>query len=194
MRITGGYSRGITICAPKGNKIRPATDKKRESLFSSLGDRLEGARILDLFAGTGAYGLEALSRGAAEVKFVEWNRACAAVLEKNLEAVKKSGRQAAAEWMGEGEIVVRDVFHLLSRKPGEGYDMIFADPPYEDVEMAGKILFRDLPSWLNGPHARLIFEVPADYVPSETGWKLSKALGVSRRGSPQVRIYQHVMT
>ena len=71
MRITGGKARGIPLASPKGDATRPATDQLREAVFSSLGARIEGAQVADLFAGTGAYGLEAMSRGAIGGIFVE---------------------------------------------------------------------------------------------------------------------------
>ena len=75
MRITGGRAGGIPLKAPKGNHTRPATDRLRESVFSSLGASIEGCKVADLFAGTGSYGLEALSRGAASSTFFESDHA-----------------------------------------------------------------------------------------------------------------------
>src|SRR4051794_29287469 len=95
MRISGGRARGIPLLAPKGDAVRPATDGMRQSVFSSLGDRVVDARFLDLFAGSGAYGLEALSRGAATGVFVEQNAKAAACIERNIAAVCKSlGRES----------------------------------------------------------------------------------------------------
>src|ERR1019366_4147641 len=91
MRISGGQARGIPLIVPKGDAVRPATDGMRQAAFSSLGGYVTGARFLDLFAGSGAYGLEALSRGAAGGVFVEKNARAAACLRRNLAA----GRQAA---------------------------------------------------------------------------------------------------
>ena len=71
MRITGGAARGIPLRAPKGSQTRPATDRMREAIFSRLGHRVSQARVADLYAGTGSYGLEALSRGATQVHFFE---------------------------------------------------------------------------------------------------------------------------
>ena len=90
MRITGGAACGIQLAAPKGDGTRPATDQMREALFSSLGTRIEGARIADLFAGTGSYGLEAMSRGASGGIFVENSSVVVACLKKNLSAVSKA--------------------------------------------------------------------------------------------------------
>src|SRR6186713_1475308 len=90
MRISGGGARGITLAVPKGDAVRPATDGMRQSVFSSLGARVTGARFLDLFAGSGGYGLEALSRGAAGGVFVEQNARTAGFIRDNLTAVCKS--------------------------------------------------------------------------------------------------------
>ena len=94
MRISGGLARGITLAVPKGEVTRPATDGMRQSVFSSLASAVPGARFLDLFAGSGAYGLEALSRGAVGGVFVEQNPRAVACVRKNIEAVCKSlGRE-----------------------------------------------------------------------------------------------------
>src|SRR4051812_45085113 len=97
MRISGGGARGIPLLVPKGDAVRPATDAMRQGVFSSLGEHVVGARFLDLFAGSGAYGLEAFSRGAAGGRFVEQNAKAVACLRQNIAAVSKSvGRDAAA--------------------------------------------------------------------------------------------------
>ncbi|MGB0290553.1 MAG: RsmD family RNA methyltransferase [Opitutales bacterium] len=93
MRITGGKARGIQLSAPKGRETRPATDQMREAIFSFLGPRIAGARIADCFAGTGAYGLEAMSRGASAGLFVENSAEVIACLRQNLAAPQK-----AASW------------------------------------------------------------------------------------------------
>src|SRR3954465_11512303 len=96
MRITGGIARGIPLVVPKGDAVRPATDAMRQAVFSSLGARTVGARFLDLFAGSGADGLEALSRGAAGGVFVEQNAKAVACLRQNIAAVCKSLRRDEA--------------------------------------------------------------------------------------------------
>src|SRR5436189_4564553 len=90
MRISGGVARGIPLRVPKGDAVRPATDGIRQSVFSSLAARVAGARFLDLFAGSGAYGLEALSRGAAGGTFVEKDARTVEFIHRNLAAVCKS--------------------------------------------------------------------------------------------------------
>ena len=122
MRVVGGKWRGRALVAPKGHTTRPTTDRNREALFSMLEARLdfEGLRVLDLFAGTGALGLEALSRSAAFTLFVETEAKARAAIRSNVEA-------CAA--MGVSKIFRRDATKLGARQ-GAPYDLVFADPPY----------------------------------------------------------------
>jgi 16S rRNA (guanine966-N2)-methyltransferase len=117
LRITGGELGGRRIHAPKGAKLRPTTERVREAVFSILGD-VSDARVLDLFCGTGALAIEALSRGAAEATLVDTHPAAA---RKNLEALDLTGRT---------ETVRADAARFL-RRAGEGsYDLVLCDPPY----------------------------------------------------------------
>ena len=117
LRITGGELGGRRIHAPKGSKLRPTTERVREAVFSILGD-VSGARVLDLFCGTGALAIEALSRGAAEATLVDTHPAAA---RKNLEALELTGR---------AETVRAHAARFL-RRAGEGsYDLVLCDPPY----------------------------------------------------------------
>ena len=90
MRLSGGVARGIPLVVPPGDRVRPATDGMRQAVFSSLAALVPGATCLDLFAGTGSYGLEALSRGAEKVVFVERNPKALGCLRRNLAAVERS--------------------------------------------------------------------------------------------------------
>ena len=123
MRISAGEHRGRRLQSPKGTKTRPTSDLLRQALFNVLGARIQGARVLDLFAGTGAIGLEALSRGAASVTVVEADRRAVASLQANLAALKLTER---------ARVVVADVLPALTRlqAAGETFDCIFLDPPY----------------------------------------------------------------
>ncbi|MBC2595809.1 RsmD family RNA methyltransferase [Ruficoccus amylovorans] len=123
MRITGGQARGIPLKTPKQGEIRPATDYLRQAVFSSLAATVPGTRVLDLFAGSGAYGLEALSRGAASAVFVEKDRGCLACLKTNLAATAKSLRISE-------DVAQIDGRDVLRWPPTAGFDLIFADPPY----------------------------------------------------------------
>lgn len=123
IRITAGEWRGRQIKVPRGD-VRPAQDRVRLAVFSSLADRVPGARALDLFAGTGAYGLEALSRGAAAVTWVENDRRVLSVLRENVTTLCGPDRDAA--------VVSADALRFLERGGGAApYDLIFADPPYD---------------------------------------------------------------
>lgn len=125
MRIVAGAARGRPLVAPKGRDVRPTADRVKEALFSSLAPRLPGASVLDLFAGTGSLGLEALSRGASHVTFVERARAALSALDRNIEVVGIDG----------AEVVRGDVATALrSSPPGAPFDLVLADPPYALTE------------------------------------------------------------
>lgn len=123
MRIVGGQFRSRELRAPRGNQTRPTTDRVREALFSMLASRHDftGLRVLDLFAGTGALGLEALSRGAASAVFVEHDRQALRALEHNVSTLGVAERT---------RIVAAPVERA---RLTEGFDLVFADPPYELV-------------------------------------------------------------
>lgn len=123
MRIIAGEFGGRRLGTPPGEGTRPMLDRVREAVFSTLGDRVPGAHVLDLFAGTGSLGLEALSRGASHVRFFESDRRMAAVLRANVQALGVEERC---------EVIVRDA--LDARSWGEGpFDLLFLDPPYPVV-------------------------------------------------------------
>ncbi len=129
MRISAGEHRGRRLQSPKGSKTRPTSDLLRQALFNVLGPRIEGASVLDLFAGTGAVGLEALSRGAATAAFVENDRRAVESLRANLATLKLSTR---------ARILVGDVFSRLARleQAEERFDCVFLDPPYGTGDVA----------------------------------------------------------
>lgn len=123
MRIVGGKFRGRRLFVPRGPDVRPTSDRVREAIFSILADKVEGARVLDLFAGTGALGLEALSRGAARAAFVDRRPLALKTINRNVEALGLEGS-------------TRVLRTDLSRGPGGlrqetgPFDLIFMDPPY----------------------------------------------------------------
>lgn len=135
MRIIAGSAGGIPLKVPPG-VTRPTTDRVREAVFSMLGEVVIGARVLDLFAGSGGMGLEALSRGAAQVTFVEQQGQAAKIAQDNLARARLSG----------GHVVKGDAFATLKRlaEGREKYDLIFADPPYAkkpgDPDLGAKLL------------------------------------------------------
>ncbi len=131
MRIVSGYAGGIRLEVPKDDDIRPTEDKVKESLFATLGD-LRGRRVLDLFSGTGALGLEALSRGAVEVVAVEADARHGASIERNRAAVLKAmGTHAAG---AAHRLMLCDVKAALRQLPEAAFDLILADPPYHVPE------------------------------------------------------------
>jgi 16S rRNA (guanine966-N2)-methyltransferase len=131
MRVIGGEAKGRRLYSPAGKATRPFTDRLRESLFSALGERVAGSRVLDLFAGTGSIGLEALSRGAESAVFVESNRAALQALRRNVDAVGLGG-----------EVVAGAVEQHLDHLAGP-FDLVFLDPPYPmSDEAVGQILER----------------------------------------------------
>jgi len=117
LRITGGELGGRRIHAPKGTKLRPTTERVREAVFSILGD-VSGARVLDLFCGTGALAIEALSRGASDAILVDTHPQAA---RRNLESLELTGR---------AETVKADAARFLRRAEEGSYDLILCDPPY----------------------------------------------------------------
>jgi 16S rRNA (guanine966-N2)-methyltransferase len=123
VRIVAGSRKGHRIAAPKGVVTRPTGDRVREAAFSLIGP-IEGASVLDLFAGSGAMGLEALSRGAARCVFVEDDRAACRVIQANLEKLGLTG----------AVVVNRDAVSALrdERARSRRYDLVLADPPYDE--------------------------------------------------------------
>lgn len=126
MRIIAGIAKGMTLVVPRTG-VRPTTDRVREAIFSSLGGRVPGARVLDLFAGTGSLGLEAASRGAESVIFVENARGALECLERNMAAFRRN-RDANHAFSIARQTVKAQVRKLVDA--GETFSLIFADPPY----------------------------------------------------------------
>lgn len=130
MRVIAGEAKGRTLVVAKGGGTRSATDRIRETLFAILTPRLEDAVVLDLFAGAGTLGIEALSRGAARATFVERAPEAVAALRQNLRSTKYEDR---------AEVVRSDVLAFLDRL-ADVYDIVFCDPPFADVELLGRVL------------------------------------------------------
>ena len=127
MRVVAGAFKGRPLRAPKGARTRPTADRVREALFSILGD-VSGARVLDLYAGSGALGIEALSRGAAAAVFVERDARAVAAIRRNLAAVG-----------AHGEVRRQDALRYLARAEGP-FDLVLIDPPYDSaVRLAGPL-------------------------------------------------------
>jgi len=123
MRVVAGIAKGRRLVAPKGDTTRPTSDFVREAIFNALGSQmdLEGATVADLFAGSGAMGIEALSRGAASADLVDVDRNAATTIRLNLESTALDG----------GVVHQSDAQRWLQRRPpGDGFDVVFVDPPY----------------------------------------------------------------
>ena len=166
MRVIAGSAGGIRLAVPKQG-VRPTMDRVKAAIFSSLGDAMVGSRVLDLFAGSGALGIEALSRGASSVVFVEGERESAEIIESNLAKTKLKGR-----------VRQQDVFDFLRHASGaEMFDVIFADPPYEKTEagerFTEKLLANDVLSQLLDPDGIFVLEKrPAEAFPETRLWRL----------------------
>lgn len=130
MRITGGRFGGRNLLVPKSDEIRPTQDRVREALFNIIQFEVPGCDFLDLFAGSGAVGIEALSRGAVSVTFVEQNRRHVAVLEKNLAFLRPASSPSPLSFASATTVAVADVYGWLGRYAGPGFSVVFADPPY----------------------------------------------------------------
>lgn len=180
MRVTGGKARGIQLRVPSG-PVRPATDYLRESVFNSLAAFVPGARVLDLFAGTGSYALESLSRGARSAVCVD--RLTADVIRQNAAAVAKSMALDALPL----EVVTGDA---LGHAPAAAdFDLVFVDPPWELWEReADALSSAAAAAAAPGGDARLILEAPGGFtVPVPEGWRLHKTLGKGK-GQPAATI------
>lgn len=127
MRVIAGEAKGQTLVVPRGGGTRSATDRIRETLFAIVEPQLEGARVLDLFAGAGTLGIEALSRGASRVTFVERGAEAVKALRRNLETTKFAARS---------EVVSANVIAYLDSRPRGPFDIVFCDPPFADVGIA----------------------------------------------------------
>ena len=172
MWIIAGSRKGARIFAPKGRETRPTGDRVREAAFNLIGPgRAEDVSVLDLFAGSGAMGLEALSRGAARAVFVEADPAACRTIERNLD---KLGLR--------GEVRCADVLAAIANERRR-FDLVFADPPYDERDH--RTLARYLPSLL-AEDALVVFETAAKVEP-----ELPLTKRTSRRyGSARITLFQ----
>jgi 16S rRNA (guanine966-N2)-methyltransferase len=165
VRVIAGSAGGLPLLLPKSD-LRPTMDMVKGAIFSSLGDAIIGARVLDLFAGSGGLGIEALSRGAASVTFVESDRRAITTIEKNLERTKLTGRVQAF-----------DVFRFLDRFAAVGsFDVILADPPYAKVpgerDFTPELLGSEPLRQALAPGGVFVLEhLPGAQLPLRNGWE-----------------------
>ena len=175
MRIIAGTHRGRRIAAPKGLATRPTGDRVREAAFNLIGP-VDGAAVLDLFAGSGAHGLEALSRGAAYVTFVESDRAACKTIADNLAALQLTGARVTC-----GDAV------WAVRQESRPYDLILVDPPYESWTELEPRLAEHLPKLL-APEGLLVVETGARTEPA-----LPLPIRTSRRyGSARLTLFEPI--
>jgi 16S rRNA (guanine966-N2)-methyltransferase len=174
MRIIAGSRKGSRIFAPKGTDTRPTSDRAREAAFDLIGP-VEDARVLDLYAGSGAMGLEALSRGAASAVFVEGDRDAVRTIERNLDRLRLTGAR----------VVIADAVRFLATDGGV-YDLVLCDPPYNVSEAVLPRLGRYLPARL-APDGLLVLESSARSPEPE----LPLTLRTSRRyGAARITLWQ----
>ena len=150
MRVIAGSHRGRRLSGPQGTSLRPTSDKVREALFSILGTKVLGGRFLDLYAGTGAVGIEALSRGASAVTFVESDLKAVQLLQENLRTCQLLDR---------AQVRVGQTAAFLEREDwwGGPYDVLFADPPYAALDELEILIHAWRPGLLS-EHAAVIIE------------------------------------
>jgi 16S rRNA (guanine966-N2)-methyltransferase len=120
LRVISGTAGGLHLKSPKRHALRPTQDRIRQVIFSSLAEQIPGARVLDLFAGTGSFGIEALSRGATSATFVEQEREAVECIRENL-----------LHCHLQGNVRQNDVMAFLQATPTQSFNLIFADPPYD---------------------------------------------------------------
>jgi 16S rRNA (guanine966-N2)-methyltransferase len=174
VRIIAGSHKGARIFPPKGAGTRPTSDRAREAAFDLIGP-VEGARVLDLYAGSGAMGLEALSRGASSAVLVESDRGACRTIERNLTKLGLTGAR----------IVCEDVLRFLATERGTAYDLVLVDPPYEMVESLRMRLAIHLPHVV-AEGGIVVFETAAADEP-----ELPLTLRTSRRyGSARITLFE----
>ena len=180
MRIIAGSRKGARIFAPKGADTRPTGDRVREAAFNLIGaGRAEGATVLDLFAGSGAMGLEALSRGALHATFVESDRDACRTINRNLDKLRLEGATVLCQ---HALIALR-----ADARRGTRYDLVLVDPPYRRFSSLQNALIQHLPEIL-APDGLLLLETAADEEPELP--PLAKR--TSRRyGSARLTLFEH---
>ena len=178
MRIIAGSNKGARIFAPKGHDTRPTGDRVREAAFNLIGP-VEGAAVLDLFAGSGAMGLEALSRGAASAVFVENDREASRTIDRNLDKLRLTGAR----------LVQQDALRALAAEAAAGrrYDLVLVDPPYEMFSSLQNRLSQYLPAVLSEDGVVVVETDSRD----EPELPLLSKRTSRRYGSARITLFQH---
>jgi 16S rRNA (guanine966-N2)-methyltransferase len=169
MRIVAGQYRGRTLKSPTWDGLRPTSDRLRETLFNILGPAVRGARVLDGYAGTGAIGIEALSRGAAAVTFVERDPRAVKLIDANLSAL-------GAGDGGKPVIIRAGLADAVTRLAGQVFDLIILDPPYAHGAAAEALASAGT---LAAPHTRVVIEHAARHAPPDAHAGLRRTRTVS---------------
>jgi len=157
MRVIAGEAKGRTLVVPRGGGTRSATDRIRETLFAIVEAELNGARVLDLFAGAGTLGIEALSRGAAHATFVERGAEAIKALRRNL---------ATTNFDARSEVVAANVIAYLDSGPRGPFDVVFCDPPFADVGIAEATLGHDALRSAVAPGGLIVMRAHGKHVPA----------------------------
>lgn len=157
MRVIAGVAKGRKLVAPATDTVRPSKDRLKEALFSSLGERVIGARVLDLYAGSGALGIEALSRGAASATFIESDPEAQRTIHANLET---TGLSSSATVLG----MTAEVF--VEKATGGPFDVVLIDPPYS-FGLPSEVLTGMAAAGLVARGARVVVEVSSRRIPEE---------------------------
>ena len=185
MRVIAGTLRSRTLQAPAGLATRPTSDRLRETLFNVLGTEIAGAHFIDIFAGTGAVGIEALSRGAAEVVFIEHHAPAAALIRKNLEALGIRGGATVLP-----SDALRGLAMLAGRAESEpAFTHAFLDPPYADALNYHRVLGYLAAAKFLGGHAVVIAEHRHSFQSPEQVGALSR-VRILRQGDAALSFYR----
>jgi len=182
MRIIAGIAKGMPLAVPRGAGTRPTSDRVREAIFSSIGGRVVSASVLDLFAGTGALGLEAASRGARAVRFVETAQSALQSLRRNVDTFRK-GHDVSCEL----SIVRGDVFVHLRKfaAAGQKFTLVFADPPYGEI--AQTLLSDENLAAILEPGGLIVLEsAKRDKLAASAGWSVVR---VATYGDTKVNFF-----
>ncbi len=183
-RVISGSAKGRKLFSVPGNLVRPITDRVKEALFNILGPDIFGATLLDLFAGIGGVGIEALSRGAAFVRFIEWNPKVLRVLQRNLEHCRLNDPQRA-------EVLHMDAFALLTHPPDRAFDYIYIAPPqYKGLWKKALRLVDEHPAWLAEDGWVVVQIHPNEF--EEVALKHLQVFDQRRYGSTLLVFYQRV--